>query len=67
MKKWKIVKWLANFVFELSIIIATIVSLVEYMRAELIVDKVHYGFVLLAALIYFTSNKNKGDNNCCCG
>lgn len=66
MKKWKIVKWLANFVFELSIIIATIVSLVEYTRAELIVDKVHYGFILLAALIYFTSNKNKGNNNCCC-
>lgn len=66
MKKWKIVKLLANFVFELAIIIATIVSFVEYIRAELIVDKVHYGFILLAALIYFTSNKNKGDNNCCC-
>lgn len=67
MKKWDIIKLFANLLFDLAIAIATIVSLVEYIMAELIVDKVHYGFILLAALIYFTSNKNKGDNNCCCG
>lgn len=67
MKKWDMIKLFANLLFDLAIAIATIVSLVEYIRAELIVDKVHYGFILLAALIYFTSNKNKGDNNCCCG
>lgn len=67
MKKWKIIKLFANLLFDLAIAIATIVSLVEYIRAELIVDKVHYGFILLSALIYFTSNKNKGNNNCCCG
>ena len=56
---------LAKFISKLSIPIIGIVCLIKYWNAELVVDKIHYGFFMLAMLIIMIDNThgNNGKRN----
>ena len=51
-----LVKRLIKFIFKLIIPIIVIWCVVEYWKAELIVDKIHYGMFMLAMLIIAIDN-----------
>ncbi len=52
---------IAKYILKLVFPIVGIICLINYWRAELIVDKIHYGLCMLAMLI-MTINNDGGDN-----
>lgn len=61
MKKYKKI---IELLFMLILLIVATISLIRYFNAELIVDKIHYGFLLMGILIYLCSNNNNNNTHC---
>ena len=55
MKK-RFIKRLFKFIFKLIVPLIGIWCMIEYWKAELIVDKIHYGMFMLAMLIIAIDN-----------
>lgn len=62
MKKWRFIKSVFESFAVICVSIIAFKSLFEFFNAELIVDKIHYGFILTFAMIYLCSN-DKGGNS----
>lgn len=58
-----LIKMIFKFIFKLIIPIIVSWCLIEYWKAELIVDKIHYGIFMIAMLILMLDNTHKGGNN----
>lgn len=54
---------LSKRMIRLAVPIIGIICLINYWRAELIVDKIHYGIFMLAILILMIDNTNGGGKN----
>lgn len=62
MKKWELIKVLLEIFLCIALVVVVIISLYGFMNAELIVDKIHYGFILTFALIFICDGNNKNNN-----
>lgn len=59
----KRLKRLLKYLLRLIVPVIGIVCLINYWRADLIVDKIHYGIFMLAMLILMIDNTNGGGKN----
>lgn len=56
----KLLKVLFVSFAEIGIIVGTILSFYMYFNAELLVDKMHYGFVFVVCVIFLTHDYKNG-------
>ncbi len=63
MRKWELFKNVFNLLFVVWMFSIVVVSIIEFFTAELIVDKIHYGFIITFILIFFCGGNNQNNNN----
>lgn len=63
MKKWKLIKALWKIFLWIALLIIAIISVHGFFHAELIVDKIHHGFILTFVLFFLCDGNNQNNNN----